>query len=47
MPKPVYFNCKPVTDRHTNILTYIHVQAQPQTKAPLAPAVPAQLWASR
>ena len=29
------------TDRHT------YIQAQPQTNTPLAPAVPAQLWASR
>ena len=35
--KPVYFNRKPVMDRHTNI------QAQPQTKALLAPAAPARL----
>ena len=37
MHKPVYFNRKPVMDRHTNI------QAQPQTKALLAPAAPARL----
>ena len=37
MHKPVYFNRKPIADRHTNI------QAQAQTKAPLAPAVAARL----
>ena len=42
--KPVYFNRKPVTDRHTNIHTYI--QAQPQTKTPLAPVVLVRLSAS-
>ena len=34
------FNHKPITDRHT------YIQTQPQTKTPLAPAVPARLWAS-
>ena len=38
---------------HTYIHTYIHsyiytyIQTQPQTKAPLAPAAPARLWAAR
>jgi len=40
MPKPVYFNRKPVNGQ-----TYI--QTQPQTKTPLASATPARLWASR
>ena len=38
MHKPVYFNRKPVTDRHTNI------QAQPQTKTPVVPATPGRLY---
>ena len=42
MDKPVYFNHKPIMDRHTNT----NIQAQPQTKAPLALTVPAQLRAS-
>ena len=37
MRKPVYFNRKAVTDRHT------YIQAQLQTKTPLAPAAPARL----
>ena len=37
-----------VNPLRTYIHTYIHtyIQAQPQTKAPLAPTAPAQLWAS-
>ena len=45
MHRAVYFNGKPVTDRHTYIHTY--TQAQPQTKAPLAPTMLGRLWVSR
>jgi len=41
MRKSVYFNHKTITDRDT------YIQAQPRTKTLLAPATPAQLWASR
>ena len=36
-----------VNPLRTYIHTYIHIQAQAQTRAPLAPATPARLWASR
>ena len=45
--KLVYFNHKPVTNRHTYICMYVHtyihtdIQAQPQTKTPPVPAEPA------
>ena len=43
MDKPVYFNRKPIMDRHTNT----NIQAQPQTKVPLAPTVPGRSRTSR
>ena len=45
--KFVYFNHKPVTNRHTYVCTYVRtyihtdIQAQPQTKTPPVPAEPA------
>ena len=40
--KPTYFNRK-THNGHTYIHTHTYIQTQPQTKTPLAPAMPARL----